>query len=349
MVVANPTPIRIEKIRTIGIPVIDLSRNRAQVAELIVKACEDYGFFKVINHGVPEEIIERMEAEGLDFFARPASEKQKAGPPNPLGYGSKNIGFNGDTGEVEYLLLHCNTHLISQRSKAICKDPIKFCRVVNDYIEAVRDLACEILEHLAEGLRIQDQMILSRLIKESDNDSVLRLNHYSCDKNLNRERDPSCRIGFGEHSDPQILTLMRSNNVGGLQISLEDGEWVPIPPDPTAFCVNVGDILEALTNGRLVSVRHRAMANSSKSRMSMMYFGAPSLHQWISPLPELVTPQNPCLYRPFTWAEYKKATYSLRLSDRRLDLFRTTGAKEDARSLTLKHGVYTTSVGECTH
>ncbi|XP_077219379.1 gibberellin 2-beta-dioxygenase 2-like [Tasmannia lanceolata] len=330
MVVSNPTPIRSEKIRTIGIPAIDLSCKRSQVAELIMKACEDYGFFKVINHGVPEEIIERMEAEGLEFFARPASEKQKAGPPNPLGYGSKNIGFNGDIGEVEYLLLHSNIPSVSQRSKVICKDPIKFCCVVNDYIEAVRDLACEILELLAEGLRIQDQMILSRLIKVTDNDSVLRLNHYTCTKNANKDQDPLGRIGFGEHSDPQIITLLRSNNVNGLQISLEDGVWIPVPPDPAAFCVNVGDLLQALTNGRLVSVRHRAMANSSNARMSFIYFAAPSLHQWISPLPEMVTPQNPCLYRPFTWAEYKKATYSLRLGDRRLDHF-TTGSKEDTR------------------
>lgn len=56
--------------------------------------------------------------------------------------------------------------------------------------------------------------------------------------------------------------------------------------------------------------------------MSMMYFGAPPLHALISPLPEMITPQKPSLYRPFTWAEYKKTVYSLRLSDHRLDLFR---------------------------
>ena len=117
------------------------------------------------------------------------------------------------------------------------------------YTEAVKELACEILEVMAEGLGVPDTWVFSRLIRDGESDSVLRLNHYP--PIINREwcmdKDKSSQItkvGFGEHSDPQILTILRSNDVGGLQISLPDGVWFPVTPDPSAFYVNVGDVLQ---------------------------------------------------------------------------------------------------------
>ncbi|OAY61964.1 gibberellin 2-beta-dioxygenase 2 [Manihot esculenta] len=323
MVVPSPTPMRTKKTRAIGIPTIDLSLDKSLVSELIVTACEDYGIFKVVNHGVNKEVVSRLEKEAVDFFAKPAAEKQRAGPATPFGYGCKNIGCNGDVGELEFLLLQTNSVSISERSRTISSsDPSKFSCAVNDYVEEVRELACEILDLLAEGLWMEDKHVFSRLIRDVNSDSVLRVNHYPAVKEV-KDWDPSPkRIGFGEHSDPQIMTILRSNDVAGLQICLRDGLWVPVPPDPTGFFLIVGDALQVFTNGRLLSVRHRAVANSAKTRMSTMYFGAPPLNAWISPLPEMVSPQNPSKYKPFTWGEFKKAAYSLRLGDTRLDLFK---------------------------
>lgn len=148
MVVATPTPIRSDKIEAIDLPIIDLSGERSEVSKLIVRACEEFGFFKVINHGVPFDIISKVEQESLTFFSKPIPEKQMAGPPNPFGYGFKNIGFNGDMGEVEYILLHTNPLSISQCSKTFSNDPSRFRYVYFNFYHCkiyISNFACSFL------------------------------------------------------------------------------------------------------------------------------------------------------------------------------------------------------------
>ena len=217
---------------------------------------------------------------------------------------------------------------------------------MNEYVEAVKQLACDILDLLGEGLGLEDPRLFSKLITETDSDSLLRINHYPPSCTVHKlDHDDQCklkgvartkagsggnpaaggRIGFGEHSDPQLLSLLRANDVDGLQVLLPDingkDVWIQVPADSSAYFVNVGDLLQALTNGRLVSVRHRVIASACRPRLSTIYFAAPPLHARISALPEMVTADSPPRYRSFTWAEYKTAMYSLRLSHSRLELF----------------------------
>ncbi|KAJ6377550.1 hypothetical protein OIU76_026512 [Salix suchowensis] len=340
-----------------GIPLIDLSNPDSK--HLLVKACEEFGFFKVVNHGVPLEFILKLESEAVKFFSLPLSEKEKAGPPNPFGYGNKSIGQNGDVGWVEYLLLTANQESISQRLSSVFGDnPEKFryetptnrsmflnfiqrsvvikallflfwaelcfwfrCfrRALNDYISAVKKMACEILEMMADGLKIQNRNVLSKLLMDEQSDSVFRLNHYPPCPEIQALKDHDM-IGFGEHTDPQIISVLRSNNTSGLQISLNDGSWLSVPPDLSSFFINVGDSLQVMTNGRFKSVRHRVLANSMKARVSMIYFGGPPLGEKIAPLPSLMRGKE-SLYREFTWFEYKRSAYSSRLADNKLLLF----------------------------
>ncbi|KAI7744327.1 hypothetical protein M8C21_032743 [Ambrosia artemisiifolia] len=293
------------------IPLIDLSKPESK--HHLVKACQDFGFFKVVNHGVPTKFINELEAEAVKFFSSSLANKEKFGPPNPFGYGNKSIGRNGDVGWVEYLLLN---------AKPESDYPENFQGIVNDYVTSVKTMACEILELLADELKLQPRNVFSKLLKDEQSDSVFRVNHYPpCPEFQETKKNGQKLVGFGEHTDPQIISVLRSNNTSGLEISLRDGSWMCVPPDPESFFINVGDSLQVMTNGRFKSVKHRVVANGTKSRLSMIYFGGPPLSEKIAPLPSLMQGEEDSLYKEFTWFEYKKSAFNSRLSDNRLGLF----------------------------
>lgn len=81
-----------------------------------------------------------------------------------------------------------------------------------------------------------------------------------------------------------------------------------------------------MTNGRFQSVKHRVLTNSSKSRVSMIYFGGPPLSEKIAPLPSLMEGEEKSLYKEFTWFEYKRSAYNSRLADNRLVFFQKVAA-----------------------
>ncbi|CAI9286564.1 unnamed protein product [Lactuca saligna] len=304
-----------------AIPLIDLSKPDSK--HLLVKACQDFGFFKVVNHGIPMKLINKLESEATEFFSSPQSVKEKAGPPNPFGYGNKNIGRNGDVGWVEYLLL--NTKPESDYNKIISsfeEHPESFRCVVDDYVRAVKKMACELLEFMADELKLEQRNVFSKLLMDEQSDSVFRLNYYPpCPELQEHEIKGGNLIGFGEHTDPQIISVLRSNNTSGLEISLRDGSWMSVPPDSESFFINVGDSLQVMTNGRFKSIKHRVMANSKKSRMSMIYFGGPPLNEKITPLASLLERDEESLYKEFTWFEYKKFSFNCPLSHNRLGFF----------------------------
>ncbi|KAL7129683.1 hypothetical protein ABFS83_13G084200 [Erythranthe nasuta] len=317
-----------KNIFTGNIPVVDLSDPIA-AKTIIVKACKEFGFFKVINHGVSMDLPNKLEAESVKFFKLSKQEKEKSGPPNPFGYGNKNIGPNGDTGLVEYLLMcanPCNNQLHSRNSaNAIVIPAIQesLQSVVNEYVIAVTNVACEVLEMIAEELQLKARDTLSSLIRDEKSDSCLRLNHYPPCPDLRASSDAqSLKIGFGEHTDPHIMSVLRSNEVPGFQICLKDGAWVSIPPDPTSFFLNVGDSLQVMTNARFKSVKHRVLAaDTLKSRVSMIYFGGPPLSEKITPLSSVMEEGEESLYKEYTWSDYKNSAYKTKLGDDRLTNF----------------------------
>ncbi|XP_045826877.1 gibberellin 2-beta-dioxygenase-like [Trifolium pratense] len=304
-----------------GVPEVDLSHPDAKTQ--IVNACIEFGFFKVVNHHVSLDLMTNLENETLNFFGQSQIEKEKAGPPDPFGYGSKTIGTKGDVGLVEYLLLSTNPDIVSPKSlQLLQQNTKKFRCAIEDYVVGVKEVCCEVLELIADGLEIKPRNVFSKMVRDEKSDSCLRVNHYPACGELQALSGGNL-IGFGEHTDPQIISVLRSNNISGLQICLRDGSsWVSIPPDHTSFFISVGDSLQVMTNGGLKSVKHRVMTDTNMSRLSMIYFGGPPLNEKLVPLPSiLVSKEEQSLYKEFTWREYKNAAYKSRLSYNRLSLF----------------------------
>ena len=118
-----------------NLPTINLLDPRSIVSNEIVEACVELGFFKVINHGISYEIMEKVKEEGFNFFGKKMSEKTLAGQAsstNPLGYGYKNIGSRGDVGELEYLLLSAHPTISNDSSQFRCLITV-FCTYCNLY------------------------------------------------------------------------------------------------------------------------------------------------------------------------------------------------------------------------
>ncbi|CAL4910838.1 unnamed protein product [Urochloa decumbens] len=301
--------------------------GRAAAARAVARACEEHGFFKVTGHGVPAPLLARVEAAAAAFFALQQQDKEKAG--GPFGYASKRIGCNGDLGFVEYLLLGVNAAGAAAPSAEA--SPCCLREVLDEYIAAVRRMTCTVLELMAEGLGLDDAGVFARLVLDGDSDSMLRVNHYPPrpePEEVPKHGGHSRRLtGFGEHTDPQIISVLRSNAVSGLEISLRDGTWVAVPPDASSFFVNVGDALQVLTNGRFRSVRHRVMVSSARPRVSVIFFGGPPPRERLAPLPGLVDREGGRRrYREFTWREYKTSAYRTKLADNRLGYFETAAA-----------------------
>lgn len=116
---------------------------------------------------------------------------------------------------------------------------------MEDYIAAMKKMCCLVLELMADGLGIEPKNVLSRLLKDEKSDSCFRINHYPpCPEVQQAALNGRNLLGFGEHTDPQVISVLRSNSTSGLQICLTDGTWVSVPPDHTSFFINVGDTLQ---------------------------------------------------------------------------------------------------------
>ncbi|CAH9137186.1 unnamed protein product [Cuscuta epithymum] len=294
------------------IPAIDLSKLineeksspefQSEMMKLTV-ACQEWGFFQVIHHGIELSLLESLEKVAMEFFMLPLEEKKKypMAPGTVQGYGQAFV-FSEDQ-KLDW----CNMFALGIMPHSIRNpnlwptNPVAFSETLEAYSREVRKLCKELLKCIAISLGLSE-----RVFEEMFGVAVqaVRMNYYpACPR-------PDLVMGLSPHSDGSALTVLQqgqfSNSIG-LQI-LKDNAWVPVQPLPNALVINLGDTIEVLTNGRYKSVEHRAVTHQEKDRLSIVTFYAPSYEIELGPLPELVdeSNNNPSRYRRYNHGEYSK-------------------------------------------
>ncbi|CAI9765545.1 unnamed protein product [Fraxinus pennsylvanica] len=300
-----------------GIPLIDLSPLNSSdtgpefsnlVAE-IGNACKNWGFFQVINHGVPLKCREKIELAARKFFALSKEEKKKVGRDevNPLGYYDTEHTKNVRDWKEVFDVTVMNPTIIPASHDPEDKE---LKELINQWPENLPELreACE--EYAAEmeklAYKILELIALSLGLPKTrlngffkDNTSYIRLNHYPpCPS-------PHLVLGVGRHKDAGALSILAQDEVGGLEVKRKtDGEWILVKPTPNAYIVNVGDIIQVWSNDKYESVEHRAMVNSEKERFSIPFFVHPAHYTWVGPLEELINEQNPAKYKAYNLGKF---------------------------------------------
>ncbi|KAJ1703002.1 hypothetical protein LUZ63_002781 [Rhynchospora breviuscula] len=309
-------PLFSEVITETKIPIIDLKSPVDQTISQIAHACQSYGFFQVVNHGIPDELLLKVMAIAIEFFRLPAEEKAKLYTDDPTKNVRLSTSFNVRRETVhnwrDYLRMHC--YPLEKFMPEWPSKPDLFKEVISTYCKEVRQLGMKLLGAISLSLGLEEDYIKEAL---GEQEQHMAVNFYpQCP-------EPELTYGLPAHTDPNALTiLLQDPEVAGLHV-LKDGNWIAVDPLPGALVINIGDQLQALSNGRYKSVWHRAVVNSSKERLSVASFLCPSNSALVSPAKKL-TEITPPVYRDYTYDEYYKKFWSRNLDQEHcLELFKS--------------------------
>ncbi|XP_022772976.1 leucoanthocyanidin dioxygenase-like [Durio zibethinus] len=292
------------RVPTIDLKEIDSEDNevRQRCRQELKKAAMEWGVMQLVNHGISDELMDRVRKAGQKFFELPLEEKEKYANDQDSGkiqgYGSKLA--NNASGQLEWEDYFF--HLVYPEEKRDLsiwpKTPSDYTEVTSEYARELRALASKILSALSLCLGLEE----GRLEKEVGGLEELllqmKINYYpKCPQ-------PELALGVEAHTDVSALTFILHNMVPGLQLFYE-GKWITAKCVPNSIIMHIGDTIEILSNGKYKSILHRGLVNKEKVRISWAVFCEPPKEKIIlKPLPETVSETEPPLYPPRTFAQH---------------------------------------------
>ncbi len=262
-----------------SVSLADADRDPDSFADKLGRSFEEYGFAVIGDHGIPDALIHRAEDKAKAFFALPEDVKRKyhiAGGGGARGY--TPFGIETAKGAAAHDLKefwHVGRDLPPGHPfRGHMGDNVwpaevpSFKGTFLELYETFDRAGLKILKAIARFLRIDEDYFIDTV---RDGNSVMRLLHYPPIAG-----EPGSNVRAGAHEDINTITLLLGAEEAGLELLTRDGRWIPVSSMPGELVVNIGDMLQRLTNGVLRSTTHRVVnpppERRGRSRFSMPFF-----------------------------------------------------------------------------
>jgi isopenicillin N synthase-like dioxygenase len=301
-----------------SIPLVDLSKfvngteeERKEFVNQLGKAFHEVGFVGVINHQVPKDLIENFYAASKEFFSLPVSTKRKyeiqglAGQRGYTSYGKEHAKQSTVADLKEFYQIGqyvSNDHPLKDEypDNPHVSDVEGFSQYSEELYKAFEYAGGHLLRAIALHLNLDENYFTEKI---KDGNSILRTIHYPP-----ITEEPKTAIRAEQHEDINLITLLVGASAGGLQLLSSQNEWLDIVPEDDEIVINVGDMLQRLTNNYLKSTTHRVVNPPKEQwhvpRLSIPFFLHPKSSMDLTCLASTITEENPLHYEPITAGEY---------------------------------------------
>jgi len=301
-----------------NIPVVDLSKfvkgseeQRKEFIDDLGKAFHEVGFVGVVNHGISKELVEGFYAASKSFFSLPFSVKKKyeidgmAGQRGFTSFGKEHAKQSQVADLKEFFQLGQYIEENHPKKELYPDNPWvdetpDFSKLGKDLYKAFETSGAHLLKAIALYLNLPEEYFDQRI---KDGTSILRSIHYPP-----ITEEPRTAIRAEQHEDINLITLLVGASAGGLQLLNTDGEWLDITPEKDEIVINVGDMLQRLTNNYLKSTTHRVVNPPKEQwhvpRLSIPFFLHPRAEMDLTCLESCITEERPLNYDPITAGDY---------------------------------------------
>lgn len=303
---------------THSIPSVDLAdfvsgdpARKAAFVQQLGKAYEDVGFVAVKNHGIPDELIADLYKNVQQFFQLPYEVKHKyeipelAGQRGYTSFGKEHAkGYEAPDLKEFFQFgqtVEDNDPIGKEYPENVVVEEVPaFTPTFGKAYRSFEKSGKYLLQAIAIYLGLDEHYFDDKI---HNGNSILRAIHYPPITS-----EPKSSIRAEQHEDINLITLLVGASADGLQILDKQNNWVPVTTLPEQIVVNVGDMLQRLTNNRLKSTTHRVVNPPREmwgsSRYSIPFFLHPKSAMKLDALESCITAENPLAYEPITAGEY---------------------------------------------